>query len=111
MTYPSFLLSIRARLAVLIVVAMAALVGLLVYQQIQKRSDNKARGDDSLVRLAKFAAQAERERFDSAHRLLVLAKQATSLRAAATTPPDSPDYAKAYDGCTAGLFRAGSAPT
>jgi hypothetical protein len=55
-------------LAAIIVLAMMALVVLLVYQEIEERSDEKRAGEENLRRLATFAAYAERERFETAER-------------------------------------------
>lgn len=92
--------SIHARLAALILLAMSALIVLLVYQQIREQHDQRQRADENLRRLATFAAYAERERFDAAERLLVLAAQGAQFRAVAASP-DSPE---AYDRCTSTLF-------
>lgn len=95
-----FIQSVRGRLAGLVLLAMLALVGMLVYQQVQRQRDDRRHGDENLQRLAVFVAQAERERFAAASRLLVLAKQAESLRAVAANPTST----DAYDRCTAALF-------
>lgn len=100
MALPSILRGIRARLAAIILLAMTALVVLLVYQQIDAREDDKRRGDDNLRRLATFAAYAERERFQAAERLLVLALQAQALRTIALDPSST----EAFDACTRTLF-------
>src|SRR6266513_5172906 len=100
MRIPSFFASIRARLAILILLAMLLLAGVLISQELRKRSDDKREADANLLRLATFAAHNERERFDAAERLLVLASQGSSFRKVAATP-DSKD---AFDGCTTALF-------
>ncbi|MGH7621079.1 MAG: hypothetical protein ACREMU_01955, partial [Gemmatimonadaceae bacterium] len=92
--------SIRPRLAFLILLAMTALVGLLIYQQVQKHNSDEAHADENLQRLAVFAAHAERERFDAAQRLLVLATQTSAFRTVAATPQSQ----EAYDSCTKTLF-------
>lgn len=97
----SFFRSIRARLVAIILASMLALVGLLVYQHVQDRSDDRERAEANLQRLARFAAQAERERFNAAERLLAISAQAgQQLRAVALAP----DSQEAYDRCTSGLF-------
>lgn len=92
--------SIRVRLALLIVLAMTALVGFLVYQSIQDRADEKEQVRDDLRRLAVFAAQAERARFDATENLLKLTTSAESLRNVAADPTNQ-EY---FDACTRGLF-------
>ena len=79
---------------------MTALGGVLVYQEFQKHETDKKHADENLLRLTNFAAHAERERFDAAERLLVLAQQGTALRNMALAP----DSKENFDKCTAGLF-------
>ena len=92
--------SIRARLALIIVLAMTALVGLLVYQGIEQRNEDQRRERDNLTRLASFAAQAQRARFDAVERFLAIASTAQSLRTVALAPNDR----EAVDACTRALF-------
>lgn len=100
MALPRYFRSIRARLATLILIAMAALVVVLVYQEFEERNSDRERGDENLRLLATFAAHAERARFDAAERLLVLALQAQTLRTAALEPGST----EAFDRCTGSLF-------
>jgi signal transduction histidine kinase len=100
MRVPSLFASIRPRLAVIILLAMTALGALVVYQEVRKHSEDKKDADTNLQRLATFAAHAERQRFDAAERLLVLASQAQSLRKVASAP----DSKEAFDSCTSSLF-------
>ena len=93
--------SIHVRLATLIILAMTALVVLLIYQQVQRHNDDKRRGDENLQRLATFAAYAEREQFDAAERLLVLAAQSGQTLRTVAAQPDSQE---AFDRCTSALF-------
>lgn len=79
---------------------MTSLVALLIYQQVRERADNKRQADEGLLRLATFAAYAERERFDAAERLLVLATPAQAFREVAATPSST----DAFDRCTRTLF-------
>jgi hypothetical protein len=98
---PTLLRGIRARLAAIIILAMTALVVLLVYQQIQERNEDRRQGEENLQRLAVFAAHAQRERFESAERLLALvAQSSTQMRALAAAP----DSVEAFDACTRTLF-------
>ncbi len=92
--------SIRPRLALLILLAMTALGVVLIYQEFQKHATDKKHADENLLRLTNFAAHAERERFDAAERLLVLAQQGTALRNMALAP----DSKENFDKCTSGLF-------
>jgi signal transduction histidine kinase len=96
----TFFRSIRVRLAALILIAMVGLIGMLIYQQVQKHNSDRDHGDENLQRLAVFVAHAERERFQAAERLLTLAKQAQSLRTMALNPTSR----DAFDKCTSGLF-------
>lgn len=92
---------IRGRMAVLILLAMAALVVMLGIRAIEKRNGEREQNEANLLRLATFAAQAQRERFDTAERLLLLASQSgTALREAAANPADP----ARFDRCTSGLF-------
>jgi signal transduction histidine kinase len=87
-------------LALIIVLAMTALVGLLVYQGIDQRNEDQHRERENLTRLASFAAQAQRARFDAVERFLVIASTAQSLRTVALAPNDR----EAVDACTRALF-------
>ncbi len=79
---------------------MVVLVGLLVYQHVQQRSDGERRAEENLQRLALFAAKAERERFESAERLLGLAARAQQFQELAADPTS----VEAFDRCTSTLF-------
>jgi signal transduction histidine kinase len=100
MILPAPLRSIRVRLAIIIVLAMTALVGFLVYQAIEDRSNEREQVHEDLRRLAVFAAHAERERFEATENLLSLVTGAESLRNVARDP-DNREY---FDACTRGLY-------
>jgi signal transduction histidine kinase len=96
----SFYHSIRVRLGLLIALAMVALVGYLIYDQIQEHSEEEERARESLERLALFAASAERTQLDATENFFVIVKQAESFTKVAATPDDQ----AAYDACTRGLY-------
>jgi signal transduction histidine kinase len=100
MTFPTPFQSIRARLGLIIVLAMVALVGYLVYTAFDDRSEEKQRARENLERLAMFAATAERTRFDATENFLNIVTRAQSFRDVAADPNDQ----EKYDACTRGLF-------
>ena len=100
MTLPKPLTSIRARLALIILFAMTALVGLLIYQGVRQQREDRRRADENLLRVTTFAAHSERERFDAAKRLLTLASQSQSFRNVAAFPRSK----EAFNSCTSALF-------
>jgi two-component system OmpR family sensor kinase len=97
---PTLLRGIRVRLALLIIIAMAALFGMVVYQEFRSYNTDRKNGDENIQRLAVFAAQAQRERFEGARRLLKLgATSGTAFRNVAERRDQ-----ESFDACTRGLF-------
>jgi signal transduction histidine kinase len=100
MILPRPVTGIRARLALLILLAMTALVALLIYEGMRQHADDRRAADANLQRVATFAAHSERERFDAAQRLLTLAAQSPAFAKVAA----SPGAKDAFDSCTRALF-------